>query len=68
MIVQADVPVSSMSGGNNLAQDPHTFQEHLASLLQPIARDVDNMFTEEQSFLSTPDRSHTMLEAQSGFM
>lgn len=57
-----------MSGGYYLAQDPHTLQEHLASLLQPITRDVDNMFTEEQGFLSTPDTSHTTLEAQSGFL
>jgi hypothetical protein len=68
MIVQADVPVSSMSGGNYLAQDPHTLQEHVTSLLQPIARDVDDMFTEEQSFFSTLDRSHTTLKSESGFL
>jgi hypothetical protein len=68
MIFQADVPISFISGGNYLAQNPHTLQEHLTSLLQPITRDVDDMFTEEQSLISAPDRSQTTLEAQSVFL
>jgi len=66
MIAQVNLPIFAKNGRNNLAQDPYALQQYLTSLLQPIDRNVHDMFTKEQSFILAADYSDATLVFQIG--
>ena len=66
MIAQVNLPIFAKNGRNNLAQDPYALQQYLTSLLQPIDRNVHDMFTKEQSFILAADDSDATLVFQIG--